>query len=379
MRLDGLCTARAGPEPSGGVPAKHLGDDVAGVRGELVREDEIGIHDLAIHQIGVVRVECREPREHLEEEHAEGPPVDGFVVAVALENLWRKILGGSAERPRGLALAHALFAEPKVCDAHVAFVRDQNVLGLEIAVHNVEAVEVLERARQLGSVELTALGREADFLLEMEEQLAAVDVVEDEIQLGVALERELEADNERVVDAPKDPLLCARVLDLVALDDGVLGEHLHGVETPCVFLRDEHHLAERAFAQNLEQIKALDRELVRAPLARLVAHDQMQRARDLVFPLLGHELEPLVVRTRRRERVHPHLDVSQELFRRLVRNLDLELGRRARDIELEFRSPHRRRRVVRRRRFHLLLFERNLGVRLPVAGLELLGLENSQR
>ena len=67
-------------------------------------------------------------------------------------------------------------------------------------IDDVELVKMLERTEQFSGVKPAPQLAESSFALEVVEQLAAVDEGEDEVELLRVLERELERDDERVVD-----------------------------------------------------------------------------------------------------------------------------------------------------------------------------------
>ena len=56
------------------------------------------VHNLIVHLLDILRVEGREPSEHLVHERAERPPVDSLAVRLALKNLGGEVLGGTTER-----------------------------------------------------------------------------------------------------------------------------------------------------------------------------------------------------------------------------------------------------------------------------------------
>ena len=114
---------------------------------------------------------------------------------------------------------------------------------LEVAVHNVKVVNVLDRERDLGRVEASpVLGELAD-LAEVEEEFATCAIVEDKVQLVFRLERHVESDYEGVLDVAEDRSLGPRVLDLVPLDNIVLLEDLEGEHLGCLLLPNQENLA----------------------------------------------------------------------------------------------------------------------------------------
>lgn len=61
-------------------------------------------------------------------------------------------------------------------------------------------MQMLQRTQQFSSVESTPLLAEPPFPLQMVKQLPAIHKCQDEIQLLCILKRELEGDDERIVD-----------------------------------------------------------------------------------------------------------------------------------------------------------------------------------
>jgi hypothetical protein len=86
------------------------------------------------------------------------------------------------------------------------FIQRKDLLdkGRNLPVDNIEAVQMLQCAQQLRCVESTPHLVEPSFSLQVMEQLSAVDEREHEIQLIRRLERELERDDERIVDFGED-------------------------------------------------------------------------------------------------------------------------------------------------------------------------------
>lgn len=89
--------------------------------------------------------------EHIHE-HAKAPPVHGAVVPVSKDILGRDVAWGATERVCAVALIEDL-GKAKVTELGVAVVVDEDVLGLEVAVHNVALVQVLQGQNDAGNVE----------------------------------------------------------------------------------------------------------------------------------------------------------------------------------------------------------------------------------
>ena len=151
----------------------------------------------------------RVAHEHLVDEHARRPPVDGLAVALGLDDLGREVLGRAAERPRAVL---DQLGEAEVDDLQVALAVEQQVLGLEVAVDDVAVVEVLEREHHRRAVEGGGGLVELALLLQQREELAALADLEHHVQVGAVLVRRDQPYAERVVGLRHDPLLVHHVL-----------------------------------------------------------------------------------------------------------------------------------------------------------------------
>ena len=92
----------------------------------------------------------------------------------------------------------------------------------------------------------------------MEEELAAIQEVCDEVERLGRLEGVVKLDNERMRDLLHDVALNLRVIHLVGLDDEVLFERLDRVDLPCILLLRHVHLAKATAPNDLEQLEIFD-------------------------------------------------------------------------------------------------------------------------
>ena len=108
--------------------------------------------NLLEEQLLLVGREGAAPREDDVKEHTEAPQVRALtvgravvVVLVPREHLGRDIVGRAAE-PRELLFGLPEPRVPEVDELHVAAVRadKKNVLGLDVSVHDVERVQVVD-------------------------------------------------------------------------------------------------------------------------------------------------------------------------------------------------------------------------------------------
>lgn len=102
----------------------------------------------------VAAAEQRPAGEHLGEDAAHSPEVDGVgVLAAAEEDLWGAVPPSGHVLRQGRVVADSTLRvrarEPKVRDAHFAVGVDEEVGGLEIPVNDAGGVNVLETPQQL--------------------------------------------------------------------------------------------------------------------------------------------------------------------------------------------------------------------------------------
>jgi len=157
--------------------------------------------DVPIHLLCILCVEGRPATTHFEKQNPEGPEVDEFRVARFVEqHFGSQVFGGSAKGVGKLTGAQVRFAETEITQGDVASGIEQNVFGLEIAVDDIVLVQMFEGEDEFGNVESSAFLGEATLALQVPEELASGLVVGDKVELGGALEREFETDEEGAVE-----------------------------------------------------------------------------------------------------------------------------------------------------------------------------------
>ena len=114
-----------------------------------------------IHNVHVLVVEGRQAGHHLVDEHAKGPPINGFGIPLAFEELrsdifwcatkgcWNGVqlakerTGGTGEQGPTrslLRLGHVQFAQAEITESNVARIVQEDILGLQVTIDDVEAV-----------------------------------------------------------------------------------------------------------------------------------------------------------------------------------------------------------------------------------------------
>jgi len=145
-----------------------------------------GVDDLAVDVHGVLVLEGREARQHLVDQDAQGPPVDGFSVALVQQDLRRDVLRRAANRERAL---RDDLREAEIDQLKIPVVSDHDVLRLQVPVADVLRVQVLEDADDLRAVELGLLEAELLGGPVIGEKIAAPQKLCQEIDVPVILEK----------------------------------------------------------------------------------------------------------------------------------------------------------------------------------------------
>lgn len=206
---------------------------------------------------------------------------------VVLKHFWAEVLGRAAERV-GLFVFSDLLRQAEVCDPDVAVCVDEDVFGLDVPVHDVLLVHVLEAQQDLTHVELRQLLREAPLLQQVEEQFAASANVHDEVELAGALERPMQLDKKGMVaKLLHHTSLAQNRLRLVFVYQLVLAQNLYCVEPAGVFLPSEDDTAEPAAPNHAHLLEVVDRD--RLPLSQVLLLAPSVQLFDTIKNKVRHE------------------------------------------------------------------------------------------
>lgn len=166
--------------------------------------------------------------DHLEDEDAKRPPVNGEVVAVSYEHLGGQVLGSAAERVSQLTLLDEL-GQAEVGHKEVTVFANKHIFRLEITIDDTLRMKMSEGKRNLCRKELGLVLGEHAHLDKMTEELATFDKFHQEVDAVLVLEHVLHVNQKRMVNLAEDVLLKLDVLHLFVLEDDVLADDLHGV------------------------------------------------------------------------------------------------------------------------------------------------------
>ena len=105
----------------------------------------------------------------------------------------------------------------------------KQIVGLEIAVNDAVAVQVLDGERGLGKVDARHVERQRPHVLDQGRHVPPLHILHHHAQVPPRLERAHERHHERVVRERHDVPLHEHLLQLVAQDQVLLFDLLHGV------------------------------------------------------------------------------------------------------------------------------------------------------
>mmetsp|Transcript_67096 Transcript_67096/g.193947 ORF Transcript_67096/g.193947 Transcript_67096/m.193947 type:complete len:201 (-) Transcript_67096:24-626(-) len=149
-------------------------------------------------------------------------------MALVEQDLGGNILRRPTQCVRPCPRLHDL-GETEIRQLRVPVGQQQDVLGLQVAVNDVFAVDVCERSTYLRSVKLRLLIGELPCPAQVREQLTAVDALHNDVYIVVILGVAQHVHDKRVVDLRHQPLLIVDVIHLLELDDLVLLHELNSV------------------------------------------------------------------------------------------------------------------------------------------------------
>mmetsp|Transcript_73912 Transcript_73912/g.208354 ORF Transcript_73912/g.208354 Transcript_73912/m.208354 type:complete len:266 (-) Transcript_73912:1743-2540(-) len=181
----------------------------------------------------------------LEDHNPQSPPVHGPGVAHLLRQFWCEVLRRATSRVR---VTNCDLRESKVRNLAIAIGIQEHILRLQVPVDDVEGVQVLEGPHDASDVEasrpLRSLGV-ADLVAEHMYR-----GLHQEVQVVPSIERGSQADHERVVGEPHDPLLVHHALLGVLLQDVPFGQGLESQPLPSEVAFHQRHDAKSASTED---------------------------------------------------------------------------------------------------------------------------------
>ena len=102
------------------------------------------MENVVVHLCYVPTVERWETVQHLISDHTQAPPVDGPPVVLFTQDFRSQVLWCPTESGRSFTELEVLLAQAKVREYNVSSCIEKDVLGFEVTIDNVQAMEVAE-------------------------------------------------------------------------------------------------------------------------------------------------------------------------------------------------------------------------------------------
>ncbi|GBE60051.1 ABC transporter ATP-binding protein, putative [Babesia ovata] len=241
----------------GGVVRNHARDEVLRTLRHLAPLRQVegvlaGLH--LLDDLGLIRaVEGRETAQQNVQDHTNRPYV-ALAVVHALEHVWRDVVRG-ADLVLHLRVQVAVRGETEVDDPDVGIGvlgLKQQVLGLEVAVHDVLLVHVVDTAEHLLDNLRGVLLGEALSVDNFVEQFAAGVQLRDEVVVLLVLVELEDLHDVRVVQRLEHVHLAQKRLVVALALHRALQNHLHGVLLSGLAVEAQQYLAERPLSEKFD-------------------------------------------------------------------------------------------------------------------------------
>lgn len=238
----------------GQIRSQELLAQGLGILVEVLGEVNLAGENLLINSHGLVIAERRLANNHFINKDAKGPPVYRLAVTLVEEHLGSDVLGSAAQ---GVGTAAGLndLGETEIGQLAVTVLAQEKILGLQITMDNVLAVDVLEGKRDLEGVKLGLLVGELAVLAEMGEKLATGDDLHHDEHVVVILERGNHRDDEGAIELVHEGALGVDMVNLLELDDLVLLHELAGIAVAVGLVLGELNATERTAAKGSDHLE----------------------------------------------------------------------------------------------------------------------------
>ena len=131
-------------DPLDRVHDEHFLDEVARVLGEIRRGVEVSLRDLVEESLHIIVFKGQAPAEHHIKYDPARPDIDlRACVDASTDDFGRSVVWTSTAGCEEIPIAH-LVREAEIGDLDIEVVVEENVLGLEVAVDDLEAVRVFD-------------------------------------------------------------------------------------------------------------------------------------------------------------------------------------------------------------------------------------------
>mmetsp|Transcript_2764 Transcript_2764/g.7595 ORF Transcript_2764/g.7595 Transcript_2764/m.7595 type:complete len:471 (-) Transcript_2764:366-1778(-) len=194
-------------------------------------------------------------RHHLENQYSQGPPVQGVGVTAGGDEFRGEVIRRTAGRVR---LADGKLRKAHVCELEAPELVQQQVLRLQVSVHDAPLVEVLEGEHDASRVELgMSCAAVKAFAVVGGVELAAQGGLHQEVEGLRPVVRHVQPNDERGVRHQQDVLFIHYALLHASLHHVALAEALHGVRLTGHPVLPQLHRAEPPAAEKPDALQVL--------------------------------------------------------------------------------------------------------------------------
>eukprot|EP01137_Pigoraptor_chileana_P029788 Opistho-2@15452 len=237
-----------GTESLVGIEYQQLFDEVLSGRWKSIGNGILELCDLLEDLVFVSGAKRRPPREQLVDDAPERPQIGRLTSALLCQQFGRNVLCSAHKRIGfrplvgrrrrfGRSGLRKNFCGSKVGDLNVHRPIKKDVLWLEVAVNDAQAMHMFKGQNDFRSIVLRALFVKGSQLLDEIEKLAVLRVRQHKVKLLCILKGVVETHEERVIQCVENELFRVDILDLVLLNNVLLFENFDGkLLSRCNFL-----------------------------------------------------------------------------------------------------------------------------------------------
>mmetsp|Transcript_25481 Transcript_25481/g.64197 ORF Transcript_25481/g.64197 Transcript_25481/m.64197 type:complete len:235 (-) Transcript_25481:648-1352(-) len=208
---------------------------------------KVPVLDLTEQIRHVLVVERQRPTQKRIQNHAARPNVDlGTGVGFAADYFWRRVVGASAAGFQELPCPHAV-RQPKIRDLHVQVCVQEQVFRLQIPVHDVVQVAVLNPADDLLKKPASLRLPQPQFVHDVVEQLTAGHILHHHEKIRRRVQQLVQTNHVRVVQQLQDGDFSAHFF-----------VHVHGLHLQLVHDFDRHLLSRQGMLGELHLAESAD-------------------------------------------------------------------------------------------------------------------------
>lgn len=234
-----------------GVDGEKAFDQLLHLIADEARRGVFCCQNLAVEHHCVVVLEGQIATNHCKQDDSTAPEV-ALVRHIALpsDHLWWCVTRGPARGLQPLVVRKHV-AEPEVNDFDAAMLIQQKILGLQIPVDDLHAVNLLDPSHDLVKEAASFRLRDTASADDVVKQLTTARILHDEKQLPRSFDDLIQLHHVRVPDELQDLDLTGNTLDIGHVHNLLLLQHLDRYSLACQDMPSKLHLAKGTFSNGL--------------------------------------------------------------------------------------------------------------------------------